>query len=63
MSQNNSSETDWERVVEKSRNDVSIPFSPEDGPYNPNNEVETREFFDAAIIGRRRQKGGTEELI
>jgi len=46
------SETDWERVLAfKERG--TIPFEPEDGPYDPNDVEATRAFFAQADLIRK----------
>jgi hypothetical protein len=42
--------TDWERVKRESDSDAPIPYDPEDGPYDPNDEAATQAFFDQATI-------------
>ncbi|MBB6145803.1 uncharacterized protein (DUF4415 family) [Silvibacterium bohemicum] len=61
------SQTDWERVRRNIAEDAPIPYDPEDGPYDPNDEAATEAYFDSAIITRpnRRgpQKAPTKQLI
>ena len=42
--------TDWERVKKDYDSDAPIPYDPEDGPYDPNDEVATEAFFTEAEI-------------
>jgi hypothetical protein len=42
--------TDWERVKREYDSDASIPYDPEDGPYDPNDEAAVDAYFDKATI-------------
>jgi hypothetical protein len=42
--------TDWERVKRNIAEDAPIPYDPEDGPYDPNDEAATEAYFNAATI-------------
>jgi hypothetical protein len=44
------SRTDWERVKREYDSDAPIPYDPEDGPYDPNDEAATEAYFNQAII-------------
>ena len=46
------SETDWERVMAVKEGDT-IPFVPEDGPYDPNDAEATRAWFAQADLVRK----------
>ncbi len=50
------SKTDWERVKAIKDGDP-IPYDPEDGPYDPNDEKATKEFWATATIRRPGQRG------
>ncbi|MGD0913871.1 MAG: hypothetical protein ABR928_18395 [Terracidiphilus sp.] len=42
--------TDWERVKREYDSDAPIPYDPEGGPYDPNDEAATEAYFNAATI-------------
>ena len=42
--------TDWERIKQESDSNAPIPYDPEDGPYDPNDEVAFDEFVTKAEI-------------
>jgi len=42
--------TDWERVKKNIAEDAPIPYDPEDGPYDPNDEAATEAYFKEATI-------------
>jgi len=42
--------TDWERVKREYDSDAPIPYDPEDGPYDPNDEAAVDAYFDQATI-------------
>ena len=44
------SKTDWERVKREYDSDAPIPYDPEDGPYDPNDDAAVDAFFDKATI-------------
>ena len=46
------SETDWERVNRQYDANAPIPYDPEDGPYDPNDEEATKKWLSEAIIVR-----------
>jgi uncharacterized protein (DUF4415 family) len=54
------SETDWARVKAYREGDP-IPYEPEDGPYDPNDEEATEKYLSEAVItlgpGLRGQRG------
>jgi uncharacterized protein (DUF4415 family) len=61
------SETDWDRVRAFKEGD-HIPYDPEDGPYDPNDEEATEKWLSEAIIvrgpGQRGpQKAPTKQLV
>jgi uncharacterized protein (DUF4415 family) len=61
------SETDWERVRAYKEGDY-IPYDPEDGPYDPNDDAAVDAYWDRAIITRGRgqrgaQKEPTKQLV
>lgn len=62
------SQTDWERVKRMAESDEPIPYDPEDGPYDPNDEAAVNAFWDSAIITRGLghrgpQKTPTKQLV
>jgi hypothetical protein len=44
------SRTDWERVKREYDSDAPIPYDPEDGPYDPNDDAAVDAYFDKATI-------------
>ena len=59
------SETDWAHVLAYKEGD-SIPYEPQDGPYDPNDAAATRAFFAQADLIRhgkvvRRGKRGPQK--
>jgi hypothetical protein len=44
------SKTDWERVKREYDSSAPIPYDPEDGPYDPNDEAATEAYFKEATI-------------
>jgi uncharacterized protein (DUF4415 family) len=57
------SQTDWERVRREYDSDAPIPYDPEDGPYDPNDDAAVEAYWnDATIIyqGKVIQKGKDE---
>lgn len=42
--------TDWERVKRENDSDAPIPYDPEDGPYDPNDEAAAQAFFEQATV-------------
>jgi uncharacterized protein (DUF4415 family) len=59
------SKTDWERVLAHKDGDA-IPYEPEDGPYDPNDEKATQAFLAQADLIRhgkvvRRGKRGPQK--
>jgi uncharacterized protein (DUF4415 family) len=60
------SRTDWKRVKPIGESDP-VPYSPEDGPYDPNNAKATKAYLSSAIVrrpGQRgRQKSATKQLV
>jgi hypothetical protein len=50
------SQTDWKRVKAIRESDP-IPYSPEDGPYDPNDAKAAKAYLSAAIIRRPGQRG------
>ncbi len=62
---NLTSETDWDKVLAYREGDA-IPYEPEDGPYDPNDANETREWLAKADLLRegkvvRRGKRGLQK--
>jgi uncharacterized protein (DUF4415 family) len=59
------SKTDWERV--KAAVDSPIPYDPEDGPYDPNDEDATERYLRESLVRYRGQRGPqkspTKEMI
>ena len=60
------SQTDWKRVKAMKESDP-IPYSAEDGPYDPNQAKATKAYLSGAIIrrpGQRgKQKSATKQLV
>ena len=59
------SETDWDRVLAHQEGDT-IPYEPEDGPYDPNDADATRAWLEKADVIRggkilRRGKRGPQK--
>ena len=50
------SQTDWKRV-KAIRENEPIPYSPEDGPYDPNDAKAAKAYLSAAIVRRPGQRG------
>lgn len=50
------SRTDWARL-RAVREDAPIPFDPEDGPYDPNDEAATVAWLSRATVRRPGQRG------
>ena len=50
------SQTDWKRVKAIGESDL-IPYSPEDGPYDPNDEKAAKAYLSTAIIRRPGHRG------
>jgi hypothetical protein len=42
--------TDWERVKRGYDSDAPIPYDPEDGPYDPNDDAAVDAYFKEATI-------------
>jgi uncharacterized protein (DUF4415 family) len=61
------SRTDRERVKREADANAPIPYDPEDGPYDPNDEDATERYLSGAVIrypGQRGpQKAPTKEMI
>jgi hypothetical protein len=53
------SQTDWKRVKAIGESDP-IPYSPEDGPYDPNDAKAAKAYLSTAIIRRPGQRGAKE---
>lgn len=57
MKKNAKSLTDWERVRRAYDSNAPIPYDPEDGPYNPNDEAATEAWLSKAVVIRPGQRG------
>jgi uncharacterized protein (DUF4415 family) len=59
------SQTDWKRVKREAKANAPIPYSPKDGPYDPNQDAEVEAYWKKAGIrrGRGPQKEPTKEAI
>lgn len=61
------SRTDWERVKLDAAADAPIPYDPEDGPYDPNNNDAIDQYWNQARIRYRGERGPqkspTKEMI
>ncbi len=44
------SRTDWERVKREYESDAPIPYDPEDGPYDPNDDAAVEAYFKEATV-------------
>jgi hypothetical protein len=44
--------TDWERVKREYDSDAPIPYDPEDGPYDPNDDAAVEAYWSKATIWR-----------
>jgi len=44
------SQTDWERVKREYDSDAPIPYDPDDGPYDPNDDEAVEAYFQQATI-------------
>ena len=47
------SRTDWDRVKRESEANAPIPYDPEDGPYDPNDDDAVEAYSKAATIIRK----------
>jgi hypothetical protein len=47
------SRTDWDRVKRESDADAPIPYDPEDGPYDPNDDAAVEAHWKAATVVRK----------
>jgi uncharacterized protein (DUF4415 family) len=60
------SKSDWERV-KAIREGAPIPYSAEDGPYDPNDVTATEAYLTTAIVRRPGQRGkqraATKQLV
>lgn len=62
------SRTDWDHVRRMQDSNAPIPYDPEDGPYDPNDDAAVDAFWNAATItigpGKRGpQKAPTKQLV
>lgn len=57
MRKNVKSLTDWDRVRKAYESDAPIPYDPEDGPYDPNDDAAAEAWLSQAIVLRRGQRG------
>jgi len=44
------SKTDWDRVKREYDSGAPIPYDPEDGPYDPNDEAATEAYIKEATV-------------
>jgi uncharacterized protein (DUF4415 family) len=60
------SHTDWKRVAKIGESDP-IPYSPDDGPYDPNDAKAAKTYLSTAAIRRPGQRGAqkspTKKLV
>lgn len=49
--------TDWDRVRKAYESDAPIPYDPEDGPYDPNDDAAVDAYWAQATITRPGQRG------
>ena len=45
--------TDWDRVKREYNSDAPIPYDPEDGPYDPNDDAAVEAHWKAATVVRK----------
>ena len=56
------SRTDWERIKREIANDAPIPYDPDDGPYDPNDEAATEAYLSQCTVTRGLGKRGPQKL-
>lgn len=44
--------TDWSRVKREYDADAPIPYSPDDGPYDPNSDTAVEDYWKTASVSR-----------
>ncbi|MGB7190255.1 MAG: BrnA antitoxin family protein [Acidobacteriaceae bacterium] len=49
--------TDWDRVRKAYESDEPIPYDPEDGPYDPNDDAAVEAYWAQATITRPNHRG------
>ena len=47
--------TDWDRVKREAEEDAPIPYDPEDGPYDPNDEEAAERYLSESLARYRGQ--------
>lgn len=57
MRKSKNSQTDWKKIRQNIATNAAIPYSPQDGPYDPNDEKATAEYLSTTIVRRPRQCG------
>ena len=57
MSKRVKSLTDWDQVRKAYDSNAPIPYDPEDGPYDPNDDAAVDAYWAQAIIRRPGQRG------
>jgi uncharacterized protein (DUF4415 family) len=62
------SETDWDFIKHRAKSNDPIPYDPEDGPYDPNDEAATEAYLSQCTVtvgpGKRGpQKAHTKQLV
>lgn len=57
MQKNVKSLTDWDRVRKAYESDEPIPYDPEDGPYDPNDDAAVDAYWAGATILRPSHRG------
>lgn len=45
-----SSRTDWDHVRQADESEIPIPYEPDDGPYDPNDDEATEAFLTKAEV-------------
>lgn len=50
QSSDHTSQTDWDRVRKNIAEDAPIPYDPEDGPYDPNDEAATEAYWNSCEV-------------
>jgi uncharacterized protein (DUF4415 family) len=57
MQKSTKSLTDWDRVRKAYESDAPIPYDPEDGPYDPNDDAAVDAYWAKATIIRPNHRG------
>lgn len=57
MQKSTKSLTNWDRVRKAYESDAPIPYDPEDGPYDPNDDAAVEAYWAEATITRPNHRG------